>query len=233
MKETTDYSIFGEIDSNREVDRRHVNRLVKAIMEKNLLHLNPIIVDEYNRVIDGQHRLEAAKALNVPVYYIVDGSVNNSDISALNSNKKNWQMMDYINFHAVEKRPGFNVLCKFLAEHPDIPASAALALLDPDGIRNSKAVMAGQVNVMNLEQAERIAGFLKWLRNFYDYAFNGTVISVIRKMFDHGDFDEAYFRDKIEGQPRSLVKCINARQYREMFLEIYNYKLSVNRIELR
>src|SRR5690606_774965 len=80
MNKTTDYSIFGEIESNREVDLRHVRKLMKAIEKRNLLHLNPIIVDEQNRVIEGQHRLEAAKQLQVPIYYITDNTVNKSDI---------------------------------------------------------------------------------------------------------------------------------------------------------
>src|SRR5690606_19692788 len=32
MNKTTDYSIFGEIESNREVDLRHVRKLMKAII---------------------------------------------------------------------------------------------------------------------------------------------------------------------------------------------------------
>jgi len=173
------------------------------------------------------------RKLKVPVWYVVDDGIGKTDIAALNSNKKNWSLMDYINYHTIEKRPGFNVLSKFLAEHPKIPISAALALLDPDGIRNTKAVMDGHANVMNIRQAEEIACFLKWLYNVYPLAYNGTVVGVIRQFFDHPDFDPEYFKQKILDQPRSLVKCINTRQYREMFLEIYNYKLSVNRIDLK
>ena len=94
-------------------------------------------------------------------------------------------------------------------------------------------MQAGVINVANIEMAERVASFLKWLRNHYDATYQGSVIGVIRKMFEHPDFDEELFKRKIEEQPRSLVKCVNARQYREMFLEIYNYKLSVRRIDLR
>lgn len=232
MESTLDYKIFGDFDSNRELDKRHVNRLKDAILHKNLLHLNPIIVDDYRRVIDGQHRLEAAKELKVPVYYIVDTTVSKSDISHLNSNKKNWSLMDYINFYTVEKREGFGVLSKFLSEHPNIPVSAVIALLNPSGRREAKAVMEGILDVGNLSMANRIADFLRWLRNHYEFAYNSTVISVIRQMFEHQDFDLEFFKQKIEGQPRSLVKCINAKQYREMFLEIYNYRLSVNRLEI-
>lgn len=224
--------MFGEFEANRELNHRHVKTLMESIAQKNLLHLTPIIVDHDMKIIDGQHRLEAARQLGVDIYYIVDDGISKGDISHLNSNKKNWTLMDYINFHTVEKRSGFSTLSRFLSENPMIPTSAAIALLDPNGRRNSKDVMAGYVDTSNIEQAKRIAEFLRWLRNHYDLAYNSTVISVIRQFFDNPDFDAEFFKEKILDQPRSLVKCVNARQYREMFLEIYNYRLSANRIQI-
>lgn len=232
MNSTTDYSIFGEIPSNREIDQRHVNKLKKAIAEKNLLHLNPIIVDEDNRVIEGQHRLEAAKQLNLPVYFITDGNVNKSDIAALNTNKKNWAIQDYINFHCVEKRTGFNTLAKFIASHPNIPISSVVQLLSPSSRRNMDEIKSGYVDVSNIEMAEEIASFLKWLRNHFEYAYSGLVIQAIRKMFESEGFDPEYLKQKIDGQPRSVVKCVKSSHYLEMFLDIYNYKLSTNRLRI-
>lgn len=232
MQSTKDYSIFKDVDSNREVDPRHVARLARAISTKNLLHLNPIIVDADMRVIDGQHRMEAAKDLGVEIWYMVDEDISKSDISHLNSNKKNWTLIDYVNFYTVEKRRGFATLSKFIAEHPQIPVSSAIGLLNPYGRRNTKEVMEGYLDVSNIVQAGEIAEFLRWLRNHYEFAYNGSVISVIRQMYDNVNFDVEYLKEKILGQPRSLVKCVNARQYREMFLDIYNYKLSVNRLTL-
>lgn len=233
MNKTTNYEIFGDIASNRELDPRHVNRLKKAIQEKNLLHLNPIIVDEENRVIEGQHRLEAAKQLQLPIYYITDSNVDKSDIAALNTNKKNWSVQDYINFHCVEKKPGFNILAKFISEHPHIPISAAVQLLSPLGRRRSEEIKSGYVDVGNIDMAEQIADFIKWLRNHFDHAYSGTVIQAIRKLYEAEGFDPEYLKQKIEGQPRSVVKCIKSSHYLEMFLEIYNYKLSINRLTLK
>lgn len=233
MNKTTDYSIFGEIESNREVDLRHVRKLMKAIEKRNLLHLNPIIVDEQNRVIEGQHRLEAAKQLQVPIYYITDNTVNKSDIAALNTNKKNWSAQDYINFHCIEKRPGFSVLSKFLSEHPAIPTSSAIQLLSPFSRRNMEEIREGYADVSNLAMAEKIAAFLKWLRNHFEHAYSGMVIQAVRKLFESEGFDPEHLKRKIEDQPRSVVKCIKTGHYVEMFLDIYNYKLSTNRLTIK
>lgn len=232
MKSTTQYDMFGRISSNRKIDRKHVKNLVEVIRANNLLHLNPIIVDGELRVVDGQHRLEAARQLGVPIYYIVNDSVGKTDIAALNSNKKNWSLVDYINFHTKENRPGFKRLQEFMELYPMMPVSSALTLLSGNGRHDTAAIRQGHVDVSNADQAEEIAEFLLWLRPYYDAAFSNSVAHAIRQMFDAEGFEVDFFKKKIEQQPRSLVKCINRKQYQEMFLEIYNYKLSINRLSL-
>lgn len=232
MKCTTEYEIFGVIESNRKIDMRHVKKLASAISDNNLLHLNPIIVDGYRRVVDGQHRLEAAKSLRIPIYYITDSGVGKTDIGALNSNKKNWSLEDYVNFHTKENKPGFKELSNFMALYPGMPVSSALTLLSSGGKRDTAAIRDGRVDVSNIDQAEEIAEFLLWLKEYYEQAYSDSVVQVIRKMFGAEGFDVEYLKKKIADQPRSLVKCINRKQYQEMFLEIYNYKLSINRLSL-
>src|SRR5690606_19532251 len=121
--------------SNREVDMKHVRKLAEEISQKNLLHVNPILVDDEMRVIDGQHRLAAARMLGVAIYYFQDGAVQKEDIARLNSNKKNWQLMDYINYHTNEKREGFGVLSKFIACNPKMRPTTAIKLLSSTGRR--------------------------------------------------------------------------------------------------
>lgn len=67
---TSSYTRFNSMRGNRKVSERHVRSLVNSISNRNLLAANPILVDEAMNVIDGQHRLEAARKLNTPIYYI-------------------------------------------------------------------------------------------------------------------------------------------------------------------
>ena len=66
---TTDYSIFKKINGNRGISHSHVTKLTAAIARRNLLQLFPIIVNEKMEIVDGQHRLWAAKRLKLPIYY--------------------------------------------------------------------------------------------------------------------------------------------------------------------
>lgn len=231
MKKTKDYDLFQEITSNREVNPKHVRKLMAEIQRKNLLHVNPILVDDKMQVIDGQHRLAAARALGVEIYYLEDGSIQKEDIALLNSNKRNWSLMDYINYHGAEKRPGFDVLSKFIIQNPAMTVSTAIKLLSPDNRRSTEQIREGNINVSNLHQAVEIASFCKWLRNHYDAAYEDRIVMAIRKLWEAEGFDEEQLVAKIEGQPRSLVPVINAKQAVEMFTEIYNYNRKKNLIK--
>jgi hypothetical protein len=92
---TADLSVFKILDGNRNINLANVERLVKSIEENGFLQM-PIIVNENYEVIDGQHRLMAARKLNSIIYY---HKVNNYDLKTaivLNRNQSNWSISDYI-----------------------------------------------------------------------------------------------------------------------------------------
>ena len=74
IKVTRDYSLFKKLDGNRDVKKK--NALVKSITEFDLTNYSPIIVTDDFRIVDGQHRFEACKELNLPIYFIVMPSDN-------------------------------------------------------------------------------------------------------------------------------------------------------------
>jgi len=230
MEQTINYDQFRSIMANREVHAGHVNKLVKAIREKNLLHLNPILCNEKMELIDGQHRLEAAKILKLPIWYNMDGNVSKDDIASINSNSRNWSQLDYINYWTIEKKAGFDKLSSFLSEYPEIKPSTSIMLLSSDGVRNSKELQKGFVNVLNYNIAVEIANKLKFFSNIFEYTYDSKFITALAKLMSHPDYSFEKLKTQVEMQPRSLVRCIDKKQYLEMLLEIYNYRASSKRI---
>ncbi len=222
---TFDYGQFKTITSNREVDNTHVNRLVKAIRNKNLLHLNPIICNESLEVIDGQHRLEAVNLIGgIYLYYIIDPNISKTDIATINSNSKNWTLVDYINYWTIEKRPGFDKLSSFLSENPLIPNSTAIMMLSASNRKNLVDIRNGFVDVTNYNFAKRVAGILKEYRNYVEHAYDRNFVLAVIDCCTTPTYDHDLMKQKLEYQSRSLVRCINKKQYLEVFEEIYNYK---------
>lgn len=99
MEKTTNYDMFIFRNDNRsEIKQSHVNKLVQSIKARNLLEMRPISVNGKMEIMDGQHRVLAAKALNVPIYYRVDQSFTGEDMLALNVSKS-WGLPDYLNYY--------------------------------------------------------------------------------------------------------------------------------------
>lgn len=233
MESTKDYQIFRDFASNREVDHKHVNKLVNAIRKRNLLHVNPIIVDDRMRVIDGQHRLAAAEILGVEIYY-VKGEVNREDISVLNSNQKNWTVMDYINHYTVEKRDAFVQISGLINKHPRISVSALLALANSEGKRVTEQIRRGYLDVLNIGQAKDICFLCESLSEKYqkDFPLDSKFPLALSRAMALEGFNIDTLLKKIEESPRDFVPCHTVRQYLEMIEEIYNRGLSKNRIRI-
>jgi len=100
IKKSKDYEKFLFINGNRNIIKEHLNSLKESIKEKNLLSLRPIIIDENNYILDGQHRFVAAQELEVPFYYIKCTSENFKELIILNRNQKNWKLIDFANFYS-------------------------------------------------------------------------------------------------------------------------------------
>ncbi len=99
IQKTSDYSLFRLYSrSNRDVSKESVNALVISIQQKNMLESHPILVDNQMHVIDGQHRLAAAKILNLPVYFLIDENVDEHDIPRCQIQKK-WETADYLKYY--------------------------------------------------------------------------------------------------------------------------------------
>ena len=98
IKSTIDYKIFNLIDGNRKINKSHISSLKKSILENNLLHLRPILIDKNNNILDGQHRFHAAQELELPLYYIQCDSENYKEIISLNQNQKNWKLINFVEF---------------------------------------------------------------------------------------------------------------------------------------
>ena len=230
MEQTTDYAQFKSITSNREVDKRHVNRLIIAIRKKNLLHINPIIVNEHLEVIDGQHRLAAAEAAEVPIFYVIDSTIAKQDIAMINSNAKNWSVMDYINYWTIEKKLGFDRLSAFLSEYPEVPVSTALHMLSSDGSRNTRRLSEGYVDTANYDFAKMIAERLKKFFNLVEHTYDRNFVLAVIDISRLDGYDHEQMMKQVQGQPRSVVKCVSKQQYIEMFEELYNYGKSKNKL---
>jgi hypothetical protein len=117
-------------DNRERITQSHVERLKESISARNLLDMRPIVVNENMEVMDGQHRLMAAKELGCAIYYEVKKDMKSEDIILMNITKP-WGINDFMNFFIKQGKQDYIELEKFINKNK-ITLRIALSLLQGD-----------------------------------------------------------------------------------------------------
>lgn len=222
IQSTNKYELFKPVSSNREVDDRHVRKLMEAIRKKNMLHLNPVVVNGDMEVIDGQHRLEAAKRLKLVVYYIKESNIGRNDIAGMNSNKKLWSIMDYVNFFAVEGRKDYQEFSKLCNKFPQFKPLWMQSLCSSTGRRSTNDVKQGRIDIGNIDKAEIWAAYLVDYSKYIPTVYSTRFIEGSAKFFLEVKYDHALMMTRIAANQDLIQPYIDAKDYAKMLKKIFN-----------
>ena len=114
---TTNYSRFKRLMNNRDIKDCGIKNIIDSINTVGYI-TNPIIVNEKYEVIDGQHRLEAFKALVMPVDYIMVKGAGIEECRLMNRKQGNWSTMDYLKSYARSGNENYMRLYDLMLRHP-------------------------------------------------------------------------------------------------------------------
>lgn len=234
---TFDLSVFKMIEGNRVPNLNHVKRLSDSIRVYGM-KCNPILVNENMEVIDGQHRLIAAKETGSFVYYIIVKGYKLEDVHTLNLNQKNWTKSDFMDGYANLGIQDYIMVKSFTLKNPDFGLSDCIALCSNNSVNGGstrggqKPFEDGYWKCKDLSIAQDWANKIRMIKPYYDgynrTSFVGTMLTLLK----HELFDFNEFMHKLRIQPIALVHCANRDQYKTLIEDIYNYK-SRNKISLR
>ena len=235
MEKTKDYSLFKKMNGNRALDPGNLKKVINSIRLSNLLEHRPILVNAKMEVIDGQHRLEAAKALGLEVYYTVKNDANPEDMHILNSAQRVWGLDDHLNFHASTGKLDFEKLAKF-CEKKGIRAIDFLTLA---GLRDSTSTKEFKKGTLDFGDLDKKLSDVS-----HKLDFIGSVVSLIGAMVigdkfylksklmnrslaslrDVEGFNEELFISKLKSNLSRMRACRSSGEYFEMFKGFYNYR---------
>lgn len=245
---TNDLSIFNQIEGNRPPNLQHIRRLSQSIKDNGLL-CNPILVNEKMEVIDGQHRLLAAKDANSEIYYVILKGYDLKEVHALNLNQKNWTKKDFLNGYADLGVDSYIKLKKFTQKNNDFNLSDCIALCSnlttssgltighkfkkSNSVSNQSEVFEeGTWKIKNIDLAQENAEKIRLIKPYYSGYNRTTFVGTMLTIFANENFDFNEFMHKLRLQPTALVDCSNRGQYKMLIEDIYNYR-SRNKVNLR
>lgn len=210
IQKTKDYDSFKSIVSNREVDKKHVKKLVASIKRKNLMIIRPMVVNSKLEVIDGQHRLEACKQLKEPVYFVKLDDLDKEDIALLNTCQKNWAMIDFINFYTIEGRKDFKTFARLLNEYSDIKVTTLMKMCG-----NSRNVRQGDIDISNINRARQVACWISQLSRKFPFTLTRDFIFALDDECKNEEkFDR--FIQLVNRDRECLRKCDSRSEYRKL-----------------
>lgn len=230
---TTQYDLFKKNKVNREYNEDNIRKIMTSISTKNKMKLKPVIVDKYMNVMDGQHRIEAARRLGIEVSYIIDEEACDEDIILMNANQKSWQLTDYLNFFCQKKNPEYMQLDAFLKDH-QLSIMQLRALMGENdsfsaNFKNGKFIFPKNERFEYLQ--ERLAnlryvqGYIKNKMPNTKICFEGSIfIHALLEFFNNKRVDVLTFIEKLEYKLDLLRPSTNRIGYIAMFKNIYNWK---------
>lgn len=230
---TKDLSIFKTVEFNRDKSKKHIRDVVKIIKKENLLHLHPILVNESMEVIDGQHRLEAAKELGLEIFYI-KSALSYEHILSSNLIQKNASLTDVIKFYAVKDGiPSYVFLHNTLLSL-NLSAKGLIGLI----FGSCMPALIEQIKEGRFQipyDDSTLNRFISAYKNFIEFSkskritplsmfsnFNFTI--AFRNLVLVNGFVEQTFMNKLDMRWFDLRPQINSKEWCRQLLSIYNWK---------
>jgi hypothetical protein len=221
--ETKRYGLFRYIDNNRKI--RIDNKFDLLCEQISLTNGNtvPIIVNSDYLVIDGQHRLEACKKLNLPVAYrMVDGDTEQLMVT-LNRTQRPWNTEDYINKYVQQGNVNYIALEHELANYGNISKSLVYEFFSKTGHRIHKQIKEGtymfdsrgHVYFASLIALHEVLGrdvyrtqFARAIKNVLNRNSHFSIEEFVRKC----QSNKIYFYDKQADNEEQIIKVYNKRR---------------------
>lgn len=233
IKKTMDYDIFKSVDFNREKNKRHVESIKQILQKENLLHLHPILVNEKMEVVDGQHRLEAAKQLGLEVFFIQD-KISYEHILNSNLFQKKLSLEDVIKFYAVKDKLKDYILFQEYQSLLEISPKALIGLFFGSVskpmlsfIKTGKFIMPSDDNLTSsiIANFHKFKKFVTEKRVTPISIFESSNFTVaFRNLIMLNEFKADIFFSKLEMRWFDLKPQINSKEWTRVLIGIYNWK---------
>lgn len=236
LRMTRDYALFELHECNRPL---HDNTSLLESMRKNgFMPSSPIQCirngDGKLKVVRGHNRLECAKRLKLPVWYVIDGT--NTDIFDLEGDSKAiWSLADF----AIARAKAGDMHCmKMLAfrKKHGLTLGAAVSLVggeSPNSGNKSKLVKLGTFRVGDMKLADKVVRITDACREQkVSFATSTGFVRAISMAIQLPEFDSDRFIHAVTINGAKMQKRTSVSEYLTEIEGLYNYGAKSKRFSL-
>jgi hypothetical protein len=221
---TKDYHLFKSIDGNRTKNLMHINRLKKSIESNYLFTI--ITVNEKYEIIDGQHRFDVIKELNLPLNYVICKGYGLHEVHVLNENSKTWSIDDYLDGYCKLGYKQYLKYAEFKNKYGFNHGECMMMLSDKSksGGDLTKIFYRGEFEIKNYKESCDLAEKISMIGQYYSGYKRRSFVFAMLSLFKNEKFEFTELIQKLKLQQTALIDCVNAEQYLALIEEIYNYR---------
>ena len=226
--ESDDYSMFNILSSNRKVylNGRKMEKLVKSI--SSFGQLLPGVINDKYEVIDGQHRLSAAKILGKPFKFIIVPGLSINQVIEVNNSQKTWTSEDFLQSYIERGNENYKTLDRFRKAYDKLSLMNIRALLGDNRLSGSFEEGGLEIHDYDIIRANKIANFIYKIANVYPNYNRRSFITAVISMYKTPKFEESTFLRHLLANRNGLYDCINIKNYLRCFESLYNKGLQQN-----
>lgn len=217
---TKDYDKFKFMEGNRLVDHKHLQKIRKTLLEKQLPI--PIIINENYEILEGQHRFTIIKEQNLDLFYIIIKGVTIRDAITINTINKGWKGQDYFKFYLDLGYEQYQKLNYFMEITGTNLFDARLFLEGQNNGNSTERFNTGGFEAIEFEEAFRKH---EQYLDFKDaVCFNHKSFKIaLMKIFTNEFYDHNRMKEQIEkGLLSELSIRANMLEYIKILTHIYN-----------
>lgn len=241
INHSDNYESFKVLDQNREINHKHVTLLKKSIeANPKIMESQPILVNENMEIIDGQHRYQACKELEMPVYYMVIPGLTVAEARSMNAMQRGWTAMDYAQSYAKAGNENYALLLEFKRSYPSLTLSVIRYVCSGTGGNgdNSRPLMFRTGNFAISRDTEDIEWILSRLDQTYKLTSGRVPLSIpfvsafITANDEFPDFKCDDFINNLARNPGDFHRTPVNRDALRMIEDIHNRGKSSSRVKL-
>jgi len=235
---TSDLSIFKMHECNRNLSEKPA--LEASMRTHGFMPSSPIqcVRDDRDgtlKVIRGHHRLDYAKRLKLPVWYVIDPTV--VDIFELEGDSSSmWNLSDFVHARAKAQDEHCAKVLDFQRRH-GIGLGAAISLMGGESAGSANCIPKAKQGTFrvgsDLSHANLVGELVDFCRaSGAACAGESSFVKALSAVCRVPEFEPALFKQRVAKIPALLAKRSNQQGYLAVIEDVYNYGAKGKRVPL-
>ena len=229
LQVTKNYGLFREVLENRAVNlnTRPRRDLKKSMQTHGYLPAYPLYCTRKNgslEIRDGQHRLATARALGLPVWYVVCDEV--AEVAAINNTQCKWKLCDYAEAFAKGGNQNYQEVLDFAEAHKIGISDSVMILagsVGETGFGGGVYFKKGLFVVHDRPRADRVVRLYYAMKTLCDTVRGRGFIPAIIAFCRIDGVDDDRLIMGARKRPQLLIKYGTRDGYLMMFETLYNF----------